>query len=73
MPVPLKGVATPADNVRMTAPTSTRPAAYTYVVVEVSQHYRKIDGRWYRDAVARRSDGELRLISIPEPATAVAA
>lgn len=40
----------------------------TYRVVEWKNHYRIIDGRVYRDAVARRSDGELRLVSYPREA-----
>ena len=42
----------------------------TYDVVQWTQHYRRIDGRWYRDAIARRSDGELRLVSYPEGSVA---
>lgn len=36
----------------------------TYTVIQWSQHWRLIDGVWYRDAIARRSDGELREISV---------
>jgi hypothetical protein len=38
----------------------------TYTVVSWTTHYRIIDGRVWRDAVARRSDGELRLVSYPD-------
>jgi hypothetical protein len=37
-----------------------------YELIQWTQHYRRIDGRWYRDAIARRSDGELRLVSYPD-------
>ena len=38
-----------------------------YEVLHLTQHWSCIGGRWYRDAIARRlTDGELRLISIPD-------
>lgn len=38
-----------------------------YDVINWTQHWRIINGRTYRDAVARRlSDGQLRLIAVPE-------
>ena len=33
------------------------------MVVQWTTHYRLIDGVWYRDAIARRSDGQLREVS----------
>lgn len=39
-----------------------RPA---YELVQWTQHYRKINGVWHRDAIARRG-GELRLVSYPD-------
>ena len=36
-----------------------------YEIISLSQHWRLIDGAFYRDAVARRlSDGALRLVSV---------
>lgn len=40
----------------------------TYVVETYTQHWRLIDGRWYRDAVVRLSDGRRRLFAIPDAA-----
>jgi len=40
----------------------------TYRVREWTNHYRIIGGRVYRDAIALRSDGELRLVSYPREA-----
>lgn len=37
----------------------------TYTVVSWTNHYRIVDGRVRRDAIARRSDGELRVVSYP--------
>lgn len=37
-----------------------------YQVLNWTQHWRLIGGRWYRDAEAvRLSDGQLRLVSFP--------
>jgi hypothetical protein len=50
-----------------------RPSShFTYTVVQWTQHYRQIDGAWYRDAIARRSDGQLRLVSMLDAAEAAA-
>jgi hypothetical protein len=38
----------------------------TYTVVSWTTHYRIIGGRVYRDAIARRSDGAMRLVAYPE-------
>lgn len=36
-----------------------------YEIVSWTQHWSRIHGAWYRDAVARRlSDGALRLVSV---------
>lgn len=38
-----------------------------YVVLTWTNHWRIIDGRTHRDAVARRlADGQLRLIAVPD-------
>jgi hypothetical protein len=37
-----------------------------YQIVQWTQHYRVIDGVWHRDAVARRADGQLRLVAFPD-------
>jgi hypothetical protein len=42
----------------------------SYQIVQWTQHYRIVDGRCYRDAIARRSDGSLRLVAVPAPAVA---
>lgn len=39
---------------------------HPYTVVSWTTHYRLIDGRWYRDAVARNASGELRLVAFPD-------
>lgn len=40
-----------------------------YEIVQLTQHWRIIDGAVYRDAVARRlTDGQLRLISVLDEA-----
>lgn len=44
---------------------SNRPA-FRYEVLERTTHYRIINGRTYRDCIARRlADGQLRVIGIP--------
>jgi hypothetical protein len=49
------------DNERM----RNRPQ-FRYEIIERTTHYRIIDGRTYRDCVARRlSDGAMRLIGVP--------
>jgi hypothetical protein len=51
----------------MSATTRRRRSAAPFEIVEWTQHYRLINGRWYRDAVARRTaDGALRLVSYPD-------
>jgi len=48
-----------------------RPSShFTYTVVQWTQHYRMIGGAWYRDAIARRSDGALRLVAMIDEAAA---
>lgn len=42
----------------------------TYTLLSWTTHYRIIGGRTYRDAVARRSDGSLRLVAYPDTAVA---
>jgi hypothetical protein len=52
----------------MTATTRRQPrAASPFRVVELTQHWRLINGRWYRDAVVD-VDGETRLYSLPDVA-----
>jgi hypothetical protein len=42
-----------------------RPS-FTYEILDRTNHYRIINGRTYRDCVARRlADGALRLIAVP--------
>lgn len=44
---------------------ATTPTGYE--VLSWSQHWRRINGAWYRDAIARRlTDGALRAISVLE-------
>jgi hypothetical protein len=43
---------------------------HPYTVVSWTTHYRIIDGRVYRDAVARNAAGELRLVAFPDTAAA---
>ena len=41
------------------------PSAPGYQILELKQHWRILDGAYYRDCIARRlSDGSLRLISV---------
>lgn len=35
-------------------------------IVQTTQHWRIIRGRWYRDCIVRLADGQLRLYAIPE-------
>lgn len=49
----------------MTATMRRRESRPTFEILDRTTHYRFIDGRLYRDCVARRSDGELRLIALP--------
>lgn len=53
-------------NATATRRKSAEPA---FEVVTWTQHWRRIDGHWYRDAVARVDD-ELRLVSIPDEVAA---
>jgi len=46
---------------------TTRPS---YQIVSATQHWRLINGRIYRDHIARRSDGILRLIALPDEVAA---
>lgn len=49
----------------MTATTRRRENRPTFEILDRTAHYRFIEGRLYRDCVARRSDGQLRLIALP--------
>jgi hypothetical protein len=49
----------------MSATTRRRQSAPTFEILDRTTHYRYIGGRLYRDCVARRSDGALRLIALP--------
>jgi hypothetical protein len=42
----------------------------TYTIVSWTTHYRIINGRTYRDAVARTATGELRLVAYPDGSVA---
>lgn len=37
-----------------------------YTVVRPTNHWRIIDGRMYRDHIARRADGTLRVVAFPD-------
>jgi hypothetical protein len=51
-----------------------RPSShFSYTVLQWTQHYRLIDGAWYRDAIALRSDGAIREVSFIDTTQAVAA
>lgn len=56
----------------MTSPLRRKKAATqpAYVIVQETQHWRKIDGRWYRDAVVRLADGQQRLYAFPDEVAA---
>jgi hypothetical protein len=42
-------------------------STHGYQLEAWTQHWRRIDGRWYRDAVAvRLSDGARRVVAFPE-------
>jgi hypothetical protein len=50
-----------------TATRRRRRSAEPFELIEWTQHYRLINGRWYRDAVARRTaDGALRIVAYPD-------
>jgi hypothetical protein len=38
---------------------------HRYVIVQQTQHWTIRNGRTYRDVVARRDDGQLRLVLVP--------
>jgi hypothetical protein len=38
----------------------------SYEIISATQHWRIINGRIYRDFIARRSDGQLRVVAYPE-------
>lgn len=48
---------------------TTRPRKSAYVIVETTQHWRLIRGRWYRDCVVL-VDGQRRLWGIPDEVAA---
>jgi hypothetical protein len=50
------------DTERMNRPT--------YTIVSATQHWRIIDGRVYRDHIARTRDGSLRLVAFPDGSVA---
>ena len=54
----------------MSTPLRRRKSAPAFEIVEWTQHYRRINGRWFRDAIARTSDGQLRLVSYADTAAA---
>jgi hypothetical protein len=54
----------------MITPMRRRQSAPAFEIVEWTQHYRLVNGEWYRDAIARRPDGQLRLVSYPGTAAA---
>lgn len=58
------------DTLAMSTPLRRRKSAPALEIVEWTQHYRLVDGRWYRDAIARTSDGQLRLVSYADTAAA---
>lgn len=43
---------------------------HPYTVLQWTTHYRLINGRWYRDALARRPDGTVGLVAFPDEAAA---
>jgi hypothetical protein len=47
----------------------TKPAP-AFELVEWTQRYQLINGHWYRMAIARRSDGQLRMVGYPDTAAA---
>lgn len=49
----------------MSASTRRQSGRPTFEILDRTTHYRFIEGRLYRDCVARRSDGELRVIALP--------
>jgi hypothetical protein len=52
----------------MTATTRRRRGAAAFEVEQLTQHWRVINGRIYRDAVVVLADGSRRLYSLPEMA-----
>jgi hypothetical protein len=47
-----------------------RPARY--VVVEPTQHWRRVDGAWFRDCVVQLDDGRRRVLGIRDDLVATA-
>lgn len=44
--------------------------AKTFTLLSPTQHWRLIGGVWHRDWVARRADGALRLVAMPDEVAA---
>lgn len=44
-----------------------------FTVTALTQHWRRIGGRWYRDAVVTLPDGTRRLYALPDTTTEAAA
>jgi hypothetical protein len=51
----------------MSATTARKRLAEPFEIVQATQHWRRIDGRWYRDCVVL-VDGRRRLYAIPDAA-----
>lgn len=45
--------------------TLDREPADSYVVIQWTQHWRKLDGYWHRDAVVREADGSTWIYAMP--------
>ena len=49
-----------------------RPARFVPVVVEMSNHFRIVDGEYYRDCVVRLADGRVRVLGVRDDLLAAA-
>jgi uncharacterized protein (DUF2237 family) len=59
-PVRLNNPADMVDNAGMNRPR------YSYRIVQPTQHWRLVAGQWRRDHIAVRSDGQVRVVSLPD-------
>ena len=49
-----------------------RPARFVPVVVEMSNHFRIVDGEVYRDCAVRLADGRVRVLGVRDDLLAAA-
>jgi hypothetical protein len=61
------------DNAGMTTNLRNRKRPPRYVLVERTQHWRRVGNYWYRDCVVELADGQRRLVGVRDDLVAGAA